>query len=353
VVREVELEDGTKPVMVPTRTPGLSANRHRNSAMAAAGRWLFEAAVEQPGEDVGRNTPRVAINPDDPAANQLLVDVMDGEVRGREDLRRRLLEIVYLFAQGGSSNDTIRYSGSLAPRYYTAKYGSHVRSWSPREASEAMARLGSWLNVYLNNAHRPEMLRPRPCDEADKTLYEYARRQQEAEPSWTASTIVHGKRWTEVPVVNGYEKEQQLKYLRQTVAVMGPRLCALLILCEGLAADPILVESGQQEVRMRKTLVVHHKQPEHDAQLELARKLVNPSEDPDEYLAHVRLAGGRYHEVELVKPVSGAMNFAQLEEVRSRSRSLYAVVSPQDESADTDEPPGDEPPAIGRRSPKR
>jgi hypothetical protein len=125
------------------------------------------------------------------------------------------------------------------------------------------------------------------------------------------------------------------------------------LLADRLSESPILVNSGQETVSERVHVIVHPRQPEHDAQLELARKLVNPSEDPDEYLGHVRLPGGQYHEVKLVKPVSGTMNFAQLEEVRSRSRSLYTVSS-GDESDGLDEPPpDDEPPAIGRRSPKR
>jgi hypothetical protein len=346
-VEEVELQDGTEAEMVPTRTPGLSANRHRIPTIASAGRQLFEVAVERPGQRIYGDAPHVAVSPEDPAINQLLVDVMDGKVTGTKQLRGRLLDIVFLFAEAGSSKDARRYSGSLAPRNYYLPYNM---GWFSEDVPDVMNQLSSWLDVYLNNAHSAETVRRRICDDANKKLYEYARRQQESEKSWTATKSVYGSSRQEA-VLMDIEKKHRLEYLRQTVEVMGQRFDALLILCEGLSADPLLVESGQQKARTRMQLVVHPRQPEQDARNELAGRLVNPSKD---YVAHIRLPGSRYHEVKLSAPVSGIGNFEQLEEVRRRSRTESATSREEVVSNGLDESPRDEEPlTIGRRPPKR
>lgn len=346
-IEEVALQDGTEAEMVPTRTPGLSANRHRSPAIASAGRQLFEVAVDRPGQRSYRDTPHVAVSPEDPAINQLLVDVMDGKVNGSKELRDRLLDIIFLFAQTGSSAAG-RYSGSLAPRNYFD--GSINFGWFESDVPGVMARLSSWLDVYLNNWDSAQTARRRSCDDANKKLYEYARHQQESESSWTATKSVYGSFRREA-VVDDIGKKQRLEYLQQTVEVMGQRLEALLTLCEGLSADPILVESGQQKPRTRIQLVVHPRQPEQDARNELAGRLVNPSKD---YVAHVRLPGSRYHEVKLSAPVSGTGNFEALEQVRRRSRARYATSREELVSNGLDESPQDEEPlTIGRRPPKK
>jgi hypothetical protein len=148
-------------------------------------------------------------------------------------------------------------------------------------------------------------------------------------------------------------KKARLKVLRQTTAVLGQRLHALLVLCEKLSSDPILVPSGQEKARIRTHLVVHPRQAEQDARNELAGRLVNP---PKEYLAHVRLPGSRYHEVKLSEPVSGVRDIFQLEEVRRRSRSKYTV-SPREDESTKDKRGSEEPsnagvPIISRRPPR-
>lgn len=363
-IERVTEPDGTEPEMVPTRTPGahLSSNGHRNPAAAAAARQLFDATFERPGQRVDSDMPHVAVRPDDPAINQLLVDIMDGKLIDTERLRCRLLDIAFLFAQGASRDGTITYSGSLVPqRYHDLRYlhGWHGDWYDQTDIPEVMTQLEAWLDVYLRHRYLTEKQRPIACGLADSKLYSYVKRQQEADDSWTATTWVEQRRAPSIrrELVDDSTKKERLKTLQQTTEVLGRRLHALLVLCEKLSSDPILVPSGQQKARIRTHLVVHPRQPELDARNELAGRLVNPRK---EYVAHARLPGGQYHEAELSKPVSGVGDFDQLEEVRRRSQSKYAIPSPGDVSGDdklwcsgkNSDTSDDGPPTIGRRSPK-
>jgi hypothetical protein len=282
---------------------------------------------------------------------------MDGKLTDTERLRRRLLDIAFLFAQGTSRDKTIAYSGSLVPqRYYDHRYlhGWHGDWYDQTDISEVMAQLHAWLDVYLRHRYLTETQRPIACGLADSNLYIYAKRKQEADDSWTATTWVQQRRAPSIPreLVNDSMKKERLKKLQQTTEVLGRRLHALLVLCEKLSSDPILVPSGQQKARIRTHLVVHPRQAEQDARNELAGRLVNP---PKEYVAHVRFPGGRYHETEFSKPVSGVGDFDQLEEVRRRSQSECAIPSQGDVSEDDklwrSGKTSDGPPTIGRRSP--
>jgi hypothetical protein len=97
------------------------------------------------------------------------------------------------------------------------------------------------------------------------------------------------------------------------------RLRWIWILYEGLAKDPVLIPSGEQQVRMRPTHINHPAQTQQDALNEFAGKLVHPSE---QHVAHVRMPQS-YHEVRLGGPKAGIGPPGQVRQVRRRSQEEY------------------------------
>jgi hypothetical protein len=122
------------------------------------------------------------------------------------------------------------------------------------------------------------------------------------------------------------------------------RLRWLWILYEGLAKDPVLIPSGEQQPRMRTRHIVHPAQPQQDALNEFAGQLVNP---PEQYIAHVRMPRS-YHRVKLAAPLRSIAPGHQVEEVRRRSQEEYHAPARWDEPESPSmlpRPPG----RIGRR----
>jgi hypothetical protein len=97
------------------------------------------------------------------------------------------------------------------------------------------------------------------------------------------------------------------------------RLQFLVWLCEGLYKSPVMVQSGEQQPRMRTHQILHQPQSQQDALNEFMAELVNP---PEPYVAHVRMAQ-RYHRTKLNAPVAAQANAERIVVVRERSQKLY------------------------------
>jgi TraM recognition site of TraD and TraG len=118
--------------------------------------------------------------------------------------------------------------------------------------------------------------------------------------------------------------ESLLKYdsyreLWEILDKLRQRLRWLWILYDGLAKDPVLIPSGEQQPRMRTRHIVHPAQTQQDALNEFAAKLVNPAE---QHVAHVRMPRS-YHSVKLVPPLRASAPESQVHQVRKRSQEEY------------------------------
>ena len=102
------------------------------------------------------------------------------------------------------------------------------------------------------------------------------------------------------------------------IELLRERLRWLVVLCEGVSRDPILVTSGEQQPKMLTRHILHPRQSEQDALNEFAGKLVHP---PERHVAHVRMPLS-YHKVKLEAPMP-FIDAAQVDRVRERSQEEY------------------------------
>jgi hypothetical protein len=133
-------------------------------------------------------------------------------------------------------------------------------------------------------------------------------------------------------------------YVETTAAIslLRDRLRWLLVLCDGVSRDPILVTSGEQEPRRRPHHIVHSRQNQQDALDEFAGKLVHP---PERYVAHVRMPL-TYHRVKLAVPLAMTDPAIQVDEVRRRSQEGYHTPGLR---GDPEPPPRQQAPGAERR----
>jgi Helicase HerA, central domain len=118
----------------------------------------------------------------------------------------------------------------------------------------------------------------------------------------------------------------------------------LITLCRVLAADPILVSTGQEEAQVRTRYIIHPAQTHQDARLELAGMLANLKE----YTAYYQTPES-HGLVALTEPLaSGQLYEDAIAQVRNRSKALYGRPDEQHSSSDRPLPtvPGTR---IGRR----
>jgi hypothetical protein len=376
----------TVDIKIPTGAPisWLCTNRHSNPSVVAAAQMLFEVIP------ASRPQPTVTVGPEDPPINQLLVDVMDRKVP-MEALAERLADTFEGFSCT-EYNDRRRcgYSParyirgtmvSVGEAHYETIFGrpatkrfswlAGTRQRSPSGLYE-WDHLGEWVRLHLQPAHREQLLRGEhdyaafqgaderlcrgylwPTAKRMDTLSESERLRLQlttALPrSWVHLTV---DEYAEAAAKQEAEKKKRLDEAvadrHEALCVLRDRLRCLFVLCQGLAMEPILVPSGQQERKL--TLIVHAQQTWQDARNEFAAHLVNPPQ----WVAHVKTRSG-YHEINLARPIEGKPNRQQLEEVRSRSRCHWATSIGEEWSRASDQapPPDDEPPTIGRRSPNR
>jgi hypothetical protein len=103
------------------------------------------------------------------------------------------------------------------------------------------------------------------------------------------------------------------------IELLRERLRWLVVLCDGVSKDPILVTSGEQQPSIRTRHILHPRQTEQDALNEFAGKLVHP---PERHVAHVRMPQA-YHQVKLAAPSASTAPDSQVEQVRKRSQEEY------------------------------
>ncbi len=346
----------------------------------------------------------IQMEEDDPEyvlVNKLLADVMKGFTPAV--LRARLLEVLYQFTSPLREFDGGGRRGD--PQSSASCVRHNVLGMSNGNKSD-MKALGEWLDLHLNARYKkafldgiePSLLppcRPAPPDEwfRHRTSVDedhncgklhvysnmfYRNPYSVADVFSDADTTlayVAGNISKEKPKYDGWvrsweateqRRRDTIEHYRHEIAILRRRMRCVVLLCEGLAEHPIWENSGEQIPK--RFHVVHPKQPEQDARNKFAGRLVNPGDpdDPDDqWIAHVRLPSGAHHEVTLAPPTTDAVDLSQVEAVRDRQKKYAAKPRPRLQMMSAgksigspphdDKPPSppDEPPPIGRRSPKK
>jgi hypothetical protein len=291
-------------------------------------------------------------------------------------LQERLLDILYVFSEGGKSlpepgwpiqyrsqhwvnlaryQETYRrWPATGSPSvddYFTCTYTSWSAESKQDEIVKARSALASWFRIHLD--HKSAFLQGVKPTALPEPTYSSGREQAE----WRGDTISVSDILAAFPAegpipataadafkdadekllafVLKHAKCKDKEWSREMthprgdkrgiIAVLRERMRCLLIICEGLEWEPILMDSGQEEDHYRSVPINHPAQSEQDARQEFARKLVNPD---DEWIAHVKMPTG-YYEVKLAPPVEEEEDQQQLENVRSRQGRYAAKPRPE------------------------
>jgi hypothetical protein len=312
---------------------------------------------------------KVAIPADDALINNLFADIMYGRV---SSLQERLLDILYAFGEGKTFSSSGLYSlcNKKSPYWGNLAERAHCTRWSDLddqiEIANVRSALGSWLEAHLDQEEAfREGLKPTlvggisdkfrlhydPQDPADKLRI--------ADDNLLTFILEHAKikhgtaEWTQ-------EMANPKSRRRDLIGVFRERIRCLVVICNGLKKEPILVDSGQQKDHYKEVVINHPEQNQQDAQNEFASRLVNPDEDED-WIAHVKLPIG-YHAVKLAPPITGEENRRQVVDVRTRSQERAKPRLQPSEQVRSEKPtraspadtaPPQLPPPSARRAPGR
>jgi hypothetical protein len=224
-------------------------------------------------------------------------------------------------------NSNIRNSrestrGSYNPSFnehYVAYHNTQLDKLFAHKRGQFIAELEAWFAVHLDQLS--EFLAgetPVAIADADERLVTYAMSED-----WIASGT-----WEWIPEsVRRFAIEKKPDAIRRNIFrrlsytrehfVYHHRW--LSIICDGLAADPVVVQSANEQPKMRTHYVTHSRQTVQDALNEFAGELVDPGED---FVAHVRMKHA-YHRVKLADAVEPFAADGQIDWVRRRSLQEY------------------------------
>src|SRR4051794_7679319 len=121
----------------------------------------------------------------------------------------------------------------------------------------------------------------------------------------------------------------------------------LSVLCEGLAEQPVRIETANMRPRMRTRTVLHARQAVQDAVNEFTLRLVT---HPAPYMAHIKQPH-EYHHTKLIAQMAGTVSDETVESVRQRSQQLYVLPEERPQSLPEPVPEDPQQPPLTRRPP--
>jgi len=244
--------------------------------------------------------------------------------------------------------------GGNVDYHYVAYKNQQLLRLLNADLSELMPRLREWFDVqaaYLDDLLSGVM--PGEVCAADAQLAGYT-----AEHRWSghgAALVWHGQDAEKMfrPDTSDLVKATPELH-RESIQAILARIRAeavywyrwLSILCEGLADEPVRMETANMRPRIRTHTVLHARQTVQDAINEFALRLVT---HPDRFMGHIKQPQ-EYHFTRLMAPVAGSMSDERVEGVRQRSQQLYGMPDPRQVPPPEAGPEAPTPP-ITRRPP--